>query len=257
MTRVIGVLAGTAAAAALGYAGYVAVTWCRYGRTEPGPSPSSDPLLDRFMPRYEVRERHHTRVHAPASVTFAAAKQASLQRSPVVRAIFALRSIPSRLRGTPAPPREERGILEETLSLGWGILAETSDREIVVGAVTQPWKADVVFRALPPEEFATFSEPGYVKIAWTLRADPAGPSSCVFRSETRAIATNAESRARFRRYWAFLSPGIVLIRYEMLRQVRSEAERSASARSDGQGPDFTVSTAQSASRTTRAEVEPR
>lgn len=80
MTRVIGVLAGTAAAAALGYAGYVAVTWCRYGRTEPGPSPSSDPLLDRFMPRYEVRERHHTRVHAPASVTFAAAKQASLQR---------------------------------------------------------------------------------------------------------------------------------------------------------------------------------
>ncbi len=51
MTRVIGVLAGTVVSAALGYAGYVAVTWCRYGRTEPGPASSSDPLLDRFMPR--------------------------------------------------------------------------------------------------------------------------------------------------------------------------------------------------------------
>ena len=230
MTRMIGVLAGTAAAAALGYAGYVAVTWCRYGSAESGPSPSSDPLLDRFMPRYEVRERHRALVHAPASVTFAVAKQASFQRSPVVRAIFALRSIPSRLRGTPAPPRDERGILEETLSIGWGVLAETPDREIVVGAVTQPWKADVVFRPLPPEEFAAFSEPGCVKIAWTLRADPAGPSGSVFHSETRAIATDAGSRARFRRYWAFLSPGIVLIRYEMLRQVRSEAERWTGAK---------------------------
>src|SRR5439155_2992100 len=228
-TSVIGVLAGTAAAAALGYAGYVAVTWCRYGRN--GRGPSTDSLLDRFIPRYEVRERHQTRVHAPASVTFVAAKQMSLQRFPIVRAILALRSIPSRLGGTPAPPADERGIVEETLSLGWGVLAETPDREVVMGAVTQPWKANVVFRALPPEEFAAFSEPGYVKIAWTLRADPAGPSTCVFRSETRAIATDAESRARFRRYWAFLSPGIVLIRYEMLRQVRSEAERSASARS--------------------------
>jgi hypothetical protein len=169
-------------------------------------------------------------VHAPASVTFAVAKQMSLQRSPVVRAILALRSIPARLGGTPTPPADERGILEETLSLGWGVLAETPDREIVMGAVTQPWKANVVFRSLPPGEFVTFSDPGYVKIAWTLRVDPAGPTTCVFRSETRAIATDAESRARFRRYWAFLSPGIVLIRYEMLRQVRSEAERSMRGR---------------------------
>jgi hypothetical protein len=224
MSRMIAVLAGMAATAALGYAGYATVTWYRYGRSQPGPS--TDPLLDRFVPRYEVRERHQTRVHAPASVTFAAAKEVSFQRSPVVRAIFALRSIPSRLGGTPAPPSDERGILNETLSIGWGVLAETPDHEIVMGAVTQPWKADVVFRALPPEEFAAFSEPGYVKIAWTLRADPVGPSSSVFRTETRAIATDSHSRVRFRRYWAFLSPGILLIRYEMLRLLRTEAERS-------------------------------
>jgi hypothetical protein len=224
MRRAIAVLSGTAAAAALGYAGYVAVTWYRYGRTER--RCASDPLLDRFFPRYEVRECHERWVSAPASRTLSAAKETSFQRSPVVRAIFALRSIPSRLGGTPTPPRDERGILKETLSIGWGVLAETPDHELVMGAVTEPWKANVVFRALPPEEFAAFSEPGYVKIAWTLRADPVGPSSSMFRTETRAIATDSHSRVRFRRYWAFLSPGILLIRYEMLRLLRTESERA-------------------------------
>lgn len=222
MKRTITLLARTAAVTTLGYAGYVAVTWYRYGRTEP--RCPSDPLLDRFFPRHEVRECHERRVQAPAAVTLAAAKETSLQGSPVVRSILALRSIPSRLSGTPQRS-DARGILRQTVSIGWGVLAETPDREIVMGAVTQPWKADVVFRALPPEQFAAFSEPGYVKIAWTLRVDPTGPSSCVFRTETRAIATDPESRSRFRRYWAFLSPGILLIRYEMLRLLETEAER--------------------------------
>ena len=45
-------------------------------------------------------------------------------------------------------------------------------REVVFGAVTQPWVTNVVFRALPPHEFAAFKEPGFVKIVWTLHAAP-------------------------------------------------------------------------------------
>src|SRR5947199_2619758 len=123
MSRTIVLLGRTAAAAALGYAGYVAVTWYRYGRREP--RCPSDPLLDRFFPHYEVRDCHERRVAAPAALAFAAAKETSLQRSPVVRAVFGLRSIPSRLAGTPPPQADERGIVQETLSLGWGVLAET------------------------------------------------------------------------------------------------------------------------------------
>jgi hypothetical protein len=94
-----------------------------------------------------------------------------------------------------------------------------------MGAVTQPWKADVQFRGLPPEEFATFHEPGYAKIGWTLAVDPDGPTGSVFRTETRVTTTDLDSRRRFRRYWSLVSPGILLIRREMLRLVRQEAER--------------------------------
>jgi hypothetical protein len=109
------------------------------------------------------------------------------------------------------------------------VLAEVPDREIVVGAVTRPWEANVVFRALPPEEFAAFSEPGFVKIVWTLRADPVDDLTSVFRTETRAVATDAAARTRFRRYWAFASPGIALIRRLSLRPLKRDAERRARA----------------------------
>ena len=70
-----------------------------------------------------------------------------------------------------------------TKSIGWGVLAEVTGREIVMGAVTQPWRANVVFRPLPPGEFSAFKEPDYVKVVWTLRADPAGTSRSIFRTE--------------------------------------------------------------------------
>lgn len=214
-------IAGSATAAILAGVGYGAVTWYRYGRV--GQSGDEDELLDRFMSDCEVRERHQVRVAAPAPVTFASARGLELHRSPLIRGIFRAREL---VMGAAAvrdrTPR--RPFLEEVLSLGWRILAEEPDREIVVGAVTQPWKADVVFRGIAPDEFATFDEAGYVKIAWTLAATPLGPHDSVFRTETRARATDPDSRARFRRYWTVVSPGIRLIRRETLRLVKSEAE---------------------------------
>jgi hypothetical protein len=186
-----------------------------------------DELLDRFLPEPEVDEYHRLKVRAPAAVTFAAAKQMDIQASPVVKGIFWLRAIPSLLQGQPFRPQGPRSIVAETLDQGWGVLAEVPDREIVVGAYTQPWHEHVTFRPLPPEQFAAFSEPGYVKIVWTLAAEPAGPGESWFITRTRVLATDPESRKKFRRYWAPISAGIILIRYAGLPLVRKQAQRQA------------------------------
>jgi hypothetical protein len=47
----------------------------------------------------------------------------------------------------PSRRARPRGRLAGAQSLGWGVLAEDPDREVVVGAATKPWAADVVFRA--------------------------------------------------------------------------------------------------------------
>ena len=214
----VGVAAGA-------YGAYAAVTWFRYGRPSRLEPESQDPLLERFMPSCDVAERHHVRVSAPAEITFAAAREADLMESPVARAIFRAREV--MLGSEPVRTTRPRGLLAMTQSLGWRVLAEVPDREVVVGAVTQPWKANVTFRGLSPDEFSTFDEPGYVKIAWTLRADPITETESVFRTETRVVATDASARAKFRRYWSFLSPGIIAIRWLMLQPVKAEAERRA------------------------------
>jgi hypothetical protein len=208
--------------AAAGYAAYVGVAWYRYGQVAPAGLDERDPLLDRFMPDYDVAERHHVYVMAPPDITLSAAADTDLEQSPVVRAIFRARELV--LGSNTDAVTRPRGLLAQLTSLGWGILAETPGREIVAGAVTQPWLANVVFRALPPDEFRAFQEPGYVKIVWTLRADPAGASESIFRTETRVTTTDRTARARFRWYWARFSPGVVLIRRVMLRRLKKEAE---------------------------------
>ena len=78
-------------------------------------------------------------------------------------------------------------MLAQVQSRGWVVLDEVPDREIVVGAVTKPWEANVTFRSIPANEFVAFQEPEYVKIVWTVRVDAIGPNASVFRTE-RALS---------------------------------------------------------------------
>jgi hypothetical protein len=216
--------ASVAGLAAATYAGYAAFAWLRYGHHPEPTTDESDSLLDAFMPRYDVVERHSIEIGAPADVVLDAARHMDMRGSTITEAIFKARELV--MGAVPEGPRKAHGIVEETTALGWRILAEVPGREVVVGAVTKPWEAGVKFIGVPAERFASFSNPEFVKIVWTLRADSLGPSRSVFRTETRAVATDAASRSKFRRYWAMASPGIWLIRRMSLGPLKCEVERS-------------------------------
>ncbi|MEQ1908333.1 MAG: hypothetical protein ABMA15_05895 [Vicinamibacterales bacterium] len=239
LRRVVGWTAGAAAVAAAGYATYAGVAWCRYGRAARPDRDEMDALLDQFMPEYEVAERHSIRVAASAATTLEAAADTDLQQSTIIRSIFRARELV--LGAETGGETRSKGLLAQTTSLGWRVLAEKPGREIVVGSVTQPWLPNVVFRGLAPEEFRAFQEPGFVKIVWTLRADPVGESESVFRTETRVMTTDPTARRKFRWYWARFSPGIVLIRRLMLGLLKAEAERLAIEKSgSGHIPESTA-----------------
>lgn len=232
--RIVKLLITGAGVAAAAYATNVVLAWSRYGRSRAPAVAERDELLDRFVPRYEVCDRHAIGLAAPPDVAMAAARQLSLEGSRIVRAIFGARALI--LRSAPAAAPLAEGLLERMTSIGWGVLAETAD-EVVVGAATRPWEPDPVFRALAPADFASFSEPGYVKIAWTMRVVPAEDGGSIFRTETRAIATDPASREKFRWYWSFLSPGIALIRVGLLRTLAVAADRAWRLAGDEVLPD--------------------
>lgn len=227
LRRAAGILAGGAAVAAATYGAYAGLAWLRFGHA-PVPRPrrgETDRTLDRFMPLYDIVERHRIFVKAPPAVTLHCACALDAFNTPLASALFRAREF--FMGAEPSRIDLPRGLFDAVLAIGWGVLAETPDREIVFGAVTRPWEARPAFRRTPPEDFRSFSDPGYVKIAWTLRADPAGERGSIFRTETRAVATDNESRVLFRRYWALVSPGVALVRLGLLGPVKHAAERQA------------------------------
>jgi hypothetical protein len=220
MARTFAVGAGAAAA---GYAGLVAWHRWRYGRPIAAAEPGNCDLLDRFIPAPEVVEHHHIAIAAPPDLVLDSAKQMRLLDSPWVRGVIKVREW--MLGGTPDTRPHPEPLLEQMQSIGWVILAERPGREIVMGAATMPWLANPVFRSIAAGEFESFREPGYVKIAWSLRVEPDGDFRTMFHTETRVSTTDPQARERFRRYWSFVAPGVELIRIAMLRPLKREAER--------------------------------
>jgi hypothetical protein len=211
--------------AMLGYAGLILYHRLRYGRAAAARSKDESPILDRFIPQPEIVEHYRVRVKAPAETVLATAKEMALLKSGLVRAIIKTRELA--MGGRSDPRLHPQALLAQMQSIGWVVLAERPGREVVLGAVTRPWESDTSFRSIPASEFAAFREPGYVKIVWTLRAEPQGEHVSVFHTETRVSTTDPAARERFRTYWSLVAPGVGLIRMAMLQPIKRAAERRA------------------------------
>jgi hypothetical protein len=176
---------------------------------------------DKYLPTFDVREQHELIVSAPSQVAYEALRRVDFSRSRLIRTIFGIRTLPSFFRHLPwGTPRG--AFVEHATGMGWVILEEARGRELVAGAVTQPWASNVKFTSIPASDFHEFSDPGFVKIVWGFSATPAQPGASVLSTETRAQATDPASRAKFLRYWKFVSPGIRVIRRVALNLARRD-----------------------------------
>jgi hypothetical protein len=180
-------------------------------------------LIDEFIAQGDVEENHEIGIRAPADLVFDIAEHFDLLSIPFVRKIFRLRELVFGFRSKRRAV--SKSLVEETTELGWKMLAYRPSRELVMGAVTQPWVGDVKFRGIPADSFSSFTEPALVKIVWTFEAEPLDAATTRFRSQTRVLATDPEARQKFLRYWVFAGPFIVLIRKLANRAIRRAAER--------------------------------
>jgi hypothetical protein len=200
------------------------------------PSSGSPMLLDLYLPRYDVSEVHAVVVDADTDSTWQAIRRADLSRSPVVRVLLELRSLPNRLGrvlgGRPSGPARPPLTLDDMARAGFVQLGERLGDEIVFGAVTQPWKAVTEENPAPQvgaNQFAAYDIPGYVKVAFNICVDPYSSGRALITTETRVVSTDPRSRRRFARYWVLVGPFSALIRRLMLRLVRSDAARNNGA----------------------------
>jgi len=182
-------------------------------------------LIDEFMPSFDVSERHHAMVHAPAERAYEATRRVDLARSRLVRALFAARGIPLLVRGRRLPSR--RMTLDDLVKAGFMWLGEEPDREIVLGVVGTFWKPTGGIRRIDPAEFASFDEHGVAKAAWNFRVIPDGDEQSFVITETRVRVPDEASRRKFLLYWAVIGSFSGLIRKQALSLVKADAERGS------------------------------
>jgi hypothetical protein len=192
-------------------------------------------VLDRLVPSFQAAERHATTIAASADQVWAALAQVTLGELGLFRLLMSLRVLPGRLLGRP-PARfdADEPLLGWAVRFGFTILDEDTGRELVVGAIGQPWRL-VGGRSVAVaggEDFAAFDQAGYAKMAANFRLAPlAGARAIRLSTETRVGCTDAASARRFARYWWLIRPASGAIRRSWLAAIKRRAERPA----DGQG----------------------
>jgi hypothetical protein len=185
-------------------------------------------LLSQLMPAFSLHEVDHVSVAADPEGAWPHARSMDVARIPFVRALFELRIVPERIaafaRGKKQPGVASVGIeaIERMRGPGFHILGEDPGREVVAGAVGRFWKPHIEWADLGPSGFRSFSQPGWGKVAWSIRVDPREAGGSWITFEVRVGATDAVSFERFRPYWAVIGRFSRAIRRAGLQRLERE-----------------------------------
>jgi len=192
---------------------------------------SAATVLDRLVPTFQAVERHSTTIAASADQVWAALAQVTVGELGLFRLLMGLRVLPGRLLGSPRARFDaEEPLLGWAVRFGFTILGEEVRRELVVGAIGQPWRlaGGRAIAVAGGEEFAAFDRAGYAKMAANFRLAPiAGARAIRLSTETRVACTDASSARRFARYWWLIRPASGAIRRSWLAAIKRRAERPA------------------------------
>jgi hypothetical protein len=203
-----------------------------------GSEPVAATLLDRLVPTFGAVERHSAVITASADQVWAALTQVTTGELRLFRLLMGVRVLPARLVRNPrARFAGDEPLLGWAVRFGFTILGQDARRELVFGAIGQPWRLSGGRRVMvvDGDDFAAFDQAGYAKMAVSFRLNPiAGGSAIRLRTETRVACTDAASARRFARYWRLIRPASGAIRRSWLAAIKRRAERHGGGEADSE-----------------------
>jgi hypothetical protein len=176
-------------------------------------------VLDDILPQYQFSEKHSIRIHNRPQPVLEAVRQSTWAD---MRSLVTLLKI----RGAVArQPFHDAGVFRGRILDGFaasGYVIGGSDREIVAaGGANVNTKGPIRTHSL--QEFADYSEPGAVKMAFDFFVDDVGDGWSTLTAETRVFALGGSARG-MARYWRLIVPGSGLLRREWLEGIKQRAE---------------------------------
>jgi hypothetical protein len=187
-------------------------------------------LLDNALPRYDVHEVHRIDIHATPEKVYGIIKQYRFGSSPLFRFLFGLR----KLAGLPLAifkPKlikdawafEEPPMLEVKPFVK---VAEVPNDEVVMGLIGKFWEpAPKTINLADGQAFMQFSDTAYAKTAMNFKLLPTATGTTL-TTETRIYTPNKMGRFLFSLYWTAIGFFSGVIRADMLKRIKIEAEKS-------------------------------
>ncbi len=180
--------------------------------------------IDEVLPAPRRIEIDSVYLHAPIERVWDRVRHGDLATSPLVRALFAVRDVPRRLKGEAPEPFELRlDALGADGAPGFRLLVDRPCEELVVGAIGKVWMPEIPYVDVADAEgFRSFLDPGFVKVAWAVRVAPLSATLTRLVLELRVDATDAAAWEHFVTYFRFIGPASRFIRKTVLRELESE-----------------------------------
>jgi hypothetical protein len=183
-------------------------------------------LIDSLAPEFDATEVHRIAINASRQTVYEALKTADLGRSPVVKLLLWLRSLPGFIaRGGNSAPRNKESTLQTLIDSGFGLLSESPPEEIVLGVTGRFWRPTGNLSTFRRSDFDHPVTAGFARGVWNFHLSDDLDGQTILQTETRVICGDAASRRKFLAYWFVVRPFSGLIRLIMLRNVRRAAEK--------------------------------
>jgi len=180
--------------------------------------------LDQLIPDAHLLELDRLRVAAPARAVWQRVRSGALAEAWPIRALFGLRNALMRDDHGASPTIRIDDLHSSEDKPGFQILIDDPPREFAVGAIGKVWRLRIPFVHVPTaHDFASFGEPGFVKVAWAIRVRPLdAPDTCQVDVEVRVHATDIPSWRKFRCYFWVIGPFSRFIRRSLLKAIARE-----------------------------------
>lgn len=180
--------------------------------------------IDDLLPYPRYRIAAESLIDTPASVVWAELLALPMSSLPWGFTLTRLRHLPDVLAGNETSVRGTDTFLDATPI---PVVIHRAPEIIISAGLSQAWKIRGGARApfLDATQFAAWNEPGWIKVAMQFHlAEAPGGRTTRLTTETRISATDTRTARVFAPYWWAIRAGSVLIRREVVAQVRRRAE---------------------------------
>ncbi len=171
---------------------------------------TNETLIEKYLPQYTFRECHHTEVNSTVDQVYECSKNFDLSKSRVTRLLF-------KIRGLPTSRMNLQGFLDD-MNFTW--LEDKAPHEFLAGF----WLKKKIESIPSYEAFRSNAISAKFKVVWNFRCEEITPGTTRLSTETRVLCVDSFTKFTFGLYWLVIRPFSGLIRLEMLKIIKADAE---------------------------------